>query len=457
MSVSAQAQAQNPLGTEPIPRLLWRFSLPAIVGMLVNALYNVVDRIYIGNAPGLGANGIAGITISFPIMIILLAMGVLYGIGGATLFSIRLGQGKEDEAETVLQNAVILLFATGIVIIVVGILFLEPLLSAFGASEQIMPFAKSYLSIIIFGAVFAVTSMGLNHFIRADGSPKVAMLSMFLGAGTNIILDPIFIYALGWGMEGAALATIISQFFSFIWVISYFLGKRSRVRLKLKGARPRWSVMTMIMALGIPPFSMQLISSLLNVILNKTLMAHGGDLGISAMGIVNSLQTLLLMPVIGINQGVQPLVSFNFGAKKYDRVRQAARLGIIFATLVVLVGWIATRLWPQAMVGLFNREPDLLQLGTYALTKWFMLTPLIGFQIIAGSFFQAIGRSKTSLLLILSRQGLFLIPGILIFAQLYGLRGILWAAPVSDALSFIVTTTFFLWGYKNLERIAPEI
>jgi putative MATE family efflux protein len=450
-------QKQNPLGVEPIPRLLWRFSIPAIVGMMVNALYNVVDRIYIGNAPNLGANGIAGITISFPIMIILLAMGVLYGIGGATLFSIRLGQGREDEAEEVLQNAVILLIGTGVVILILGQLFMEKLLIAFGASEHILPFAKSYLSVIMFGSVFAVTSMGMNHFIRADGSPKVAMLSMFLGAGTNIILDPIFIYGLGWGMEGAALATIISQFFSFVWVLSYFIGKRSKVKLKLRPITIRPSVMKMIMTLGIPPFMLQLVASLLNAILNKTLMAHGGDLGISAMGIVNSLQTLMLMPVIGINQGVQPLISFNFGARKFDRVREAARLGIFWASVVVLVGYLATRIWPTAMVSLFNREPALLELGTYALTRWFLLTPLIGFQIIASSFFQAIGRSKTALLLILTRQGIFLIPAILTFAYYFGLLGILWSAPLSDALSFIVTLSFFLWGFRNLERIAPEI
>ncbi len=451
------AVAQNPLGIEPIPKLLRRFSFPAIVGMMVNALYNVVDRIFIGNAPHIGANGIAGITISFPIMIILLAMGVLYGIGGATLFSIRLGQNREDEAAVVLQNAVILLVGSGIVILIVGQLFLEPLLLLFGASEQILPYAKSYLSIILYGSAFSVTSMGMNHFIRADGSPKIAMLSMFLGAGTNIILDPIFIYGFGWGMEGAALATIISQFLSFIWVLSYFLGKRSRVRLKVREIRPKPQVMRMIMSLGIPPFSMQLVNSLLNVILNKTLMTHGGDLAISAMGIINSLQTLLLMPVIGINQGVQPLVSFNFGARKFDRVREAARLGIIWGTLVVTVGYIATRIWPEAMVGLFNREPELLALGTFALTRWFLLTPFIGFQVVGSSFFQAIGRSKTALVLILSRQGLFLIPAILLFGKYFGLTGILWAAPVSDGLSFLVTSTLFFWGYRNLERIAPEI
>ena len=175
------------------------------------------------------------------------------------------------------------------------------------------------------------------------------------------------------------------------------------------------------------------------------------------MGIVNSLQTLLLMPVIGINQGVQPLISFNFGAKKYDRVREAAKLGIFWATMVVLVGYTATRIWPRAMVSLFNREPALLELGTYALVRWFLLTPLIGFQVVASSFFQAIGRSKTALLLILSRQGLFLIPSILLFAHYFGLQGILWAAPVSDGFAFIVTTSFFLWGYRNLERIAPEV
>ena len=455
--MESEAIHSNPLGTEPIFKLLMRFSIPAIVGMMVNALYNVVDRMYIGNSPSLGANGIAGITIAFPIMIILMAMGVLFGIGGATLFSIRLGQKKEAEAAHVLENAFLLLTSGGLVFLIIGQIFLTDILVLFGASQEVLPYATGYLRFILFGSVFGVTSMGLNHFIRADGNPKVAMLSMFLGAGTNIVLDPIFIYVLDWGMEGAALATIISQTFSFIWVVSYFIGKKSKVKLSLKALKPEWTVIKLIITLGIPPFTLQIASSLLNVILNKTLIAHGGDLGISAMGIVHSLQTLLILPVIGINQGVQPLISFNFGARQYDRVREAAKLGIFSATLVIMAGYLATRLFPVAMVGMFNRDPELLELGTFALKRWFLFTPLVGFQIIAGSFFQAIGKSKIAMTLTLSRQGLFLIPSILIFAHFFGMEGILWSAPVSDALATVVTAFFFFRGLRDLEKKAARI
>lgn len=446
----------NPLGTEPISKLLIRFSVPAIVGMLVNALYNVVDRIYIGNSPSLGANGIAGITISFPIMIIMMGIGLLFGIGGATLFSIRLGQKREEEAAQVLQNTFVLLTLSGILIMILGLLFIDDLLILFGASPQILPYSSRYLSVILFGAFFATTGMGFNHFIRADGNPKVAMLSMFLGAGMNILLDPLFIYVFDWGMEGAALATVISQACSYVWVLSYFLSKRCRIKLRLRGLRLRRTIVFSIIALGIPSFVLQIASSLLNVILNKTLVAHGGDLAISAMGIVNSVQTLLLMPVIGINQGLQPLVSYNFGAKQFDRVKEALKLGIISATAVVLVAYSATRVIPDSLVGMFNRDPALLKLGTYALKRWFLLTPLVGFQIIAASFLQATGRSKTSMLLTLSRQGLYLIPAILILANFYGLQGILWAAPISDLLSTLTSLVFFIAGVKTLEKASAR-
>jgi len=247
------------------------------------------------------------------------------------------------------------------------------------------------------------------------------------------------------------LATIISQAVSFTWVLSYFLGKRCRISLKLHFVHPDVSLIKTIVSLGLPAFTLQIASSLLNIILNKTLLEQGGDLGISAMGIVNSLQTLLFMPVIGINQGVQPLISFNFGAKQYKRVKEAVKLGILSATAVTLVGYLATRLFPTALVGLFNHEPALLELGTYALGTWFLLTPLVGYQVIAGNFFQAVGKSKIALILTLSRQGLFLIPSILIFAHFFGLNGILWSAPVADALSTILTSLFFFRGIRNLE------
>ena len=450
-------ETTNPLGTEPIFKLLVRFSVPAIVGMLVNAFYNVVDRMYIGNSPSLGANGIAGITIAFPIMIILLAMGVLFGIGGSTLFSIRLGQKRPEQAKEVLSTSFLLLVFSGLFFLILGQIFLSEILRLFGASAEVLPYAEEYMRFIFFGSIFQVTSMGLNHFIRADGNPKIAMLSMFLGAGTNIILDPIFIYALDWGMAGAALATIISQSLSFIWVIAYFRGKQSKIKLKVRNFKFQKAVILLIISLGMPSFLLQITSSLLNVILNKTLLLHGGDLAISALGIVHSLQTLLFMPVIGIRQGVQPLISFNFGAKKYDRVKEATMLGIYSATAVIMVGYIATRLFPTAMVGLFNREPQLLALGTHALKSWFLLTPLVGYQVIASNFFQAVGKSKIAMFLTLSRQAIFLIPSILLFSHFFGLEGILYSAPVADGLSTLLTTFFLIPGMRNLDKKAADI
>ncbi len=444
----------NPLGTKKISKLLIQFSVPAIVGMMANALYNIVDRIFIGNKADLGAYGIAAITVSFPIMIILIALGVLFGIGGSTLFAIKLGQKREEEAEKAMGNAFTLLLIAGLSFSIIGQLFLTQILTLFGASADVLPYASEYMRIIFMGASFQVMSMGMNNFIRADGNPKIAMMSMFLGAGINIILDPIFIFALDMGMAGAATATIISQISASIWVVGYFFGKRSRSKLRRKNMKLSKALVLTIMGLGVPPFALQVANSLLNIVLNKSLIAYGGDLGISAMGIVNSLQTLLIMPVIGINQGVLPIISFNFGARQFDRVKEAAKLGILAATGLVLIGYLATRFFPIQLVGMFNREPQLLELGTFALKRWFLFTPLIGFQIIGANFFQAIGRPRSAMFLTLSRQIIFLIPAILVFPLFWGLEGILFAAPFADMISTVVTAFFFYYGMKNLEKNA---
>lgn len=443
---------KNPLGEEKVSKLLVKFSVPAIIGMVVNALYNVVDRIFIGNSPDLGTNGIAGITIGFPIMIILLAIGILFGIGGATLFSMKLGQKKPDEAENTLGNAFIMLIASGILFTVLGQIFLKPLLSAFGASETVLPYAVEYMRIIFFGSAFQIISMGLNNFIRADGNPKIAMLTMFLGAGTNIVLDPIFIYVFKMGMTGAALATILSQLISTIWVIQYFLGHRSKNKLKVKYMIPNLHIITKMTSLGLPGFLMQLSNSLLNAILNKNLMIYGGDIAITAMGIINSIQTILLMPIIGLNQGVQPIISFNFGAKKYNRVKEAAKLGIIASTVIVVVGFIVVRIFPTAMIAFFNKDVELLKFGEYALLTWFLFLPVIGFQIIAANFFQAIGRSKSAMFLTLTRQVILLIPALIIFPKFWGINGLLHAAPFADLLSAILTGSWFYVAIKNLHE-----
>ncbi|MDD4573662.1 MAG: MATE family efflux transporter [Sphaerochaeta sp.] len=447
----------NPLGVKKVSKLLVQFSVPAIVGMMANALYNIVDRIFIGNKADLGALGIAGITVSFPIMIILLAFGVLFGIGGSTLFAIKLGQKKEEEAEKAMGNAFTLLLIAGLSFSVLGQVFLTQILTLFGASPDVLPYAKEYMRIIFMGSTFQMMSMGMNNFIRADGNPKIAMMSMFLGAGINIVLDPIFIFVLDMGMAGAALATVISQISASIWIISYFYGKRSRNKLRRANMRLKKTLVLTIFSLGVPPFALQLANSMLNIVLNKSLISYGGDLAISAMGIVNSLQTLLIMPVIGINQGVLPIISFNYGARQFDRVKEAAKLGILAATALVMVGYLSTRFIPTQMVGLFNHEPDLLELGSFALKRWFLFTPLIGFQIIGANFFQAIGRPRSAMFLTLSRQVIILIPAILIFPLFWGLEGILFAAPFADLLSFIMTAFFFYYGMKNLEKNARDL
>ncbi len=440
----------NPLGVEKVSKLLVKFSVPAIIGMVVNALYNIVDRIYIGNYRELGSYGLAGITIGFPIMIILLAIGLLFGVGGATLFSIRLGEKRKEEAENALGNAFVLLLIAGLVLMVLGQIFLKPILTLFGASKEVLPYSMEYMRIIFFGAVFQVVSIGLNHFIRADGNPRIAMLTMFFGAGLNTVLDPIFIYAFGMGMAGAALATILSQAASAAWVVAYFLGKRSRNKLKLRYMKLRPGLALRITSLGLPNFVLQLANSLLNMILNKNLLIYGGDIAVSGMGVINSLQTIIMMPIVGLNQGVQPIISFNFGARKFDRVREAEKLAIGAATCVVLLGYIVTRLFPTRMVAMFNREPELLRFGSYALVHWFLCLPVVGFQIIAANFFQAIGRPRSSMFLSLTRQVILLIPAVIIFPRFWGITGLLHAAPFADFFSSLLTGIWFFNGIKSL-------
>ncbi|WP_320129951.1 MATE family efflux transporter [uncultured Sphaerochaeta sp.] len=362
-----------------------------------------------------------------------------------------MGQGNKEEAEQILGNAFGMLVLFGILFQIFGEIFLVRILSLFGASEQVMPYALEYMRYIFLGSTFQIVSMGLNHFIRADGNPKIAMLTMFLGAGVNTVLDPLFIYGFRMGMKGAAIATILSQALSTIWVVTYFLGKRSRNKLRLAHLKPKKELISRIVSLGMPGFLMQLANSLLNVVLNKTLLAYGGDMAISAMGIVNSLQTIFIMPVIGLTQGVQPIISYNFGAKKFDRVKQAAKLAIVSATILVTIGYLITRLFPRQLIALFNRDPALLDFGSFALTRWFLFMPLIGFQIIGSNFFQAIGRSRSAMFLTLSRQVIFLIPAILVFSKLWGLDGLLSAAPFADLLSTTLTAIVFTVGMQKLE------
>lgn len=444
--------SNNPLGESGIFSLIVKYSVPAIVGMMVSAFYNIVDRIFIGNSSDLGADGLAGITIAFPIMIIIFSIGILFGIGGATLFSIRLGEGHRQDAEKALGNALVMLVVSGLILMITGQILLRPLLLLFGASDSVLPYSLEYMRIIFFGTTFQIVSLGMNNFIRADGNPRIAMWTMFLGAGLNIILDAIFIFGLRLGMTGAALATVLSQLSSFIWVLAYFTGKKSRVRLYLRNLVPQISIVWRIITLGLPGFLLQLANSLLMTILNRNLLAFGGDIAVSGMGVISSLQTIFVLPVIGLRQGVQPIISFNYGARKYGRVKSAAKMAILMATVILLTGYLIIRLFPVQLISLFNRDPELLSFGSMALVTWFLCLPLVGLQVLGANYFQSIGKSMVATFLTLTRQVIFLIPALLIFSDLWGLSGLLYAAPFADFLSSLVTGACFIYSMRKIGR-----
>ena len=457
LSAKTDIQYSNPLGYEKISRLLYKFSVPAIIGMTVNALYNVVDRIFIGNSPDLGANGLAAITICFPAMIIIMSIGILLGQGGATFFSISLGKGQNEIADKTLGNTTSMLLILGGIITIFGSLFLDKLLVLFGASKTVLPFAREYMRIIFGGTLFQVIGMGMNNFLRSDGKPKLSMATMFIGAGINIILDPILIYGFRMGMSGAAIATITSQFISMIWSVHHFLKKDAVHRIQKRFLKLDLKLCTKIVSLGMPGFLLQLANSSLSLLLNSYLLKYGGDIGVSAMGIVNSLMTLLILPVIGLNQGLQPIVSFNYGAEKYDRVKRAVKLAIIAGVSITTLGYILSHLVPNLLVSMFNREPQLLKYGVHALKLWTLCLPVAGFQIIAANFFQAIGMPKRAMFLTLMRQVIALMPCIVILAPIMGIDGILFAAPIADALSTIVTAIFFFPFIKKFSKKDKEI
>lgn len=320
MDKSNQSQRARRLGTQPIINLLMKFSIPAIVGMLVNALYNIVDRIFIGRV--VGGVAIGGIYLGMPLMLIILAFGMLVGIGGNTLVSIRLGEKKQDEANQIASNSLTLLFIIGIMLSILGLIFLEPLLRLFGASASNMGYAMDYLRIILLGATFNIVGFGMNNFIRGEGNPKIAMFTMLIGALLNIILDYIFILIFQMGIQGAAWATIISQFVSASWVLYYFYSKKSVLSIQRRYLKIKASIVKKIFTNGLPPFSMQLAASMVTALYNTNLQTYGGDFATSSMGVINSLSMVILMPAFGINQGAQPILGYNYGAAQYDRVKK---------------------------------------------------------------------------------------------------------------------------------------
>ena len=449
---SARVNSTAQIGTDSIGRLLLRFSIPSIVGMLVHALYNIVDRMFIGY--GIGAMGIAGVTISFPLVLAMIAFSILVGVGANSLFSIRMGEGKTEEAERILGNAFVLLFFVALAASMVALFYLDPLLRLMGASEELLPFARPYARIVLGGVALATTGHGLSHFIRSDGHPNISMVAMLIGGGVNAVLDPLFIFVFRWGMAGAAWATVIAQGCSFAWCLAYFLSPKANSHLRRRFLRLEFRrIVWPMLAIGFSPFAMNLANSLLNVILNRGLRQYGGDPAIAVMGILSAYMSIIFMPCFGLTQGAQPLMGYNYGARKFARVRQLFWTSVTAGTVLMTLGWAISQLFPVPILRAFvAADSELIPLGVRALRIFSLAFPIIGFPIMSGNFFQAIGKPVQATLIALSRQILLFIPFILIFPRFWGLPGIFAAAPASDTLTFLIAILLVARQMRRLRQ-----
>jgi putative MATE family efflux protein len=453
--------AASRLGTERISKLLLRFSIPAITGMLVNALYNVVDRIFVGQ--GVNEIALGGLSLVLPLMTISLAFAMLFGIGAANMISMRLGQKRKPEAENALNHCFFLLLGMGIVMTAVGLIFLEPILSLLGAQEgsEALNYARDYLRIILYGTVFSLVGFGFSHCTRAQGFPTVTMVAMIMGAGLNIVLDAVFIFIFHWGVEGAAWATIISQAVSAAWILTFSLGKSAVIKLRLKTFKPSLAIVTQIMAFGSAQFLLQFIMSGVQLLYNTSVgwygaaalgVANGGDVALSGMNINGSILMLILMPVFGINQGAQPILGYNYGARQYARVLRAYLGAIAAATAICTTGFAIAQLFSVQLVRVFASDGSLalMHFAPRAMRIMLLMIPLAGFQVVSANFFVVTGRPKMSIFLSMLRQCIALIPCMLIFGKIWGLWGVVAAAPVADAFAFFVTGVMILFELKKL-------
>ena len=429
-------QATLELGTKPVGRLLKKYALPAIVAMVAASLYNMVDSIFIGQ--GVGALAIAGLAITFPFMNLSAAFGAAIGVGSCTFISMKLGQRDYGIANKILGNCMLLNIVVGLCFGGICLLFLDPILRFFGASDNTLPYARDYMQIILCGNVFTHLYFGLNAVLRSASKPRHAMYATIFTVVVNTILDPIFIYGLDLGIRGAAFATVLSQFLALSWQWKLFSNKEELLHFDYSLFRLDKPIVKNIIGIGISPFAMNACSCLVVIFVNTCLMKHGGDLAVGAYGIANRIGFVFVIVAMGVNQGMQPIAGYNYGAQNYDRLRKVVKLAISCATVVCTVGFLVAMFAAHPCARLFAKDESLIDLASTAIRMMMMMFPIVGFQIVVTSFFQSIGKAKVSMFLSLSRQLLFLVPALVIFSEIWGLWGIWIAMPFSDALATIV-------------------
>lgn len=450
-------EQNQPLGTQKIGPLLFRLALPAVTAQLVNMLYNIVDRIYIGHIAGIGSMALTGVGLCFPVITLITAFSSLIGMGGAPRVSIQMGRQDNRGAEKIIGNCLTALLVLSVILTAVFLAFGEPLLFLFGASADTIGYATEYMNIYVIGTIFVMLALGMNPFITAQGFSKVSMFTVLIGAVTNIVLDPIFIFGFGWGVKGAALATILSQMISAVWVICFLTGKHTVLKIRLANLRPKARLLLPVLALGVSPFIMTSTESLLNICFNRSLQHYGGDLAVGAMTILSSIMQVLSLPLQGMSQGAQPIISYNYGAGNLQRVKKAFLLLWGASMTFAVVFWGLNMLAPTLMPLLFSNSPKLLEFAGWANRIYIAGTCLMGTQIACQQTFIALGEAKISLFLALLRKIILLIPLIYILPLLIQdqVCGVFLAEPISDILAALTTLTLFTLKFRKLLRNAP--
>jgi len=438
------------LANEPVKTLLWKLSVPAMAGMFVMSLYNVVDMIFVGR--GVGALAIAGVSVIFPLQMFTMAIGMMIGMGTSSLISRSMGAGDMKRAERALGNAIFLILILGGTLTIVGLAKTTFFIHLFGATDDVFPYAKEYMDVILFSVVLHEFAMSSNGIIRAEGNAHVAMISMFIGALLNIALDPIFIFVLGMGVRGAAIATVIAQAVTTLYLLRYFLSGKSSLRIRVKNFLLEWAVVKQIVSIGFASFVRTAAVSFIAVIINRALASYGGGISIAVFGVIRRVMMFAAMPSIGIAQGLQPILGFSYGAKRYDRGIEVIHKSATIATVFSVVAFLILLFFPSPIMRIFSTDTVLLSQGTHAMKLAFLAFWLVGFHIVGSTIFQAIGKVIPTFILATSRQILFLIPLIFILPRFFQLDGIWLSIPIADALSFSITLVMVIPQMREFKR-----
>ena len=440
------------LGILPVNKLLGQYAVPAIIAMTASSLYNMVDSIFIGH--GVGAMAISGLALTFPFMNLSAAFGAMVGVGASTLISVKLGQKDYQSAQQIFGNVITLTIILGLLFSVVSLAFLDPILYFFGASAETLPYAREYMQIILAGNIITHSYLTLNSVLRSVGYPRLSMNATILAVVVNTILNPLFIYGFGWGIRGSAIATVLAQTISLLWQMKVFSNPAELVHFKHGIYKLKSRIVKETLGIGMSPFLMNTCACLIVILINRGLGQYGGDLAIGAYGIVNRVAFLFIMIVIGLNQGMQPIAGYNYGAQKFDRVLKVLRITMLWGTFVTTAGFLVGELMPEWCARAFTTDEELIDIAAKGMRIVVMFYPLIGMQMVTTNFFQSIGQAGKSIFLSLTRQLLFLVPLLIILPQFMGVKGVWLAMPSADAISCIVTGTMLIIQYRKFKQLA---